>query len=374
MTSFPRVRDWVNDVDRDALDEWKWQQCVQGKSLIAPLTNNTASNKRDLEIPSSDTHAYKTIREIGEYLSDSDREYGIDYVSLSFSFRDFVVDNPKDWEHGSNDFSVRQESGHWRNTFSLPIRETGELPKVKFWAHVQGTRRTAGFEINPSTALFGSKSAFIAPLTGTRRVMEYIYESIIPQWLVLEDPLDMAKLTRLDVSVDVENVLDIQQLLRLVSANPPNSRLKTFAVIGPRNRWETTYARSKSNGGMSIYDKSRQLGLKEHTVRFESQMRPRALEKFCPTVKDLNETALKRIFNKNLGNAIAAMTAAQDNALDGLVGDQKTKLRLVEYAGIKLLANLGYHVELGSSRTAHYRKFDRMGVGDILAAALNGST
>lgn len=363
----------IDVIDEQILEERHdsdWLQSIDGLSLTDPHTNHL--HKRDLQLPTGDSHGYRTIRDVGLYLGDKDTEFGIDYISLVFKFEDFIRDNPKDWARGPKDLDIRRNYGYWENSWMLPIGVDGHFPNVEFWAKVHGTNRTAGFLINPSTVLFGPKSPFVAPLEGAMTVLRYVYEEVISQWMVLPNPLKWATLSRLDVTADVDDVLDKQRLLQFVSRHPQNARTKVKPYISATGRWETVDTRSSANGGMNVYDKSTQMGLEGRLVRFESQMRTRNLKKYCPTVAHLNDETLRRVFRKHFGKAIEAMIKTQDGVLDGLLGDTKDQLRLVEYAGLRLLESMGYRIELGTSRRAAYRRLDRMGVGDIIIEHLSG--
>lgn len=330
--------------------------------------------KRDLRLPTSDLHCYRTIRDVGLYLADTNTQFGVDYISLVFKFEDFVKDNPKDWVNGPKDLNVHREYGHWKNSWALPIGEIGHYPIVDFWATVRGTNRTAGFVVNPSTVLFGKKSPYVARVDETMRVLRYIYEEVISQWLELPNPLECATLSRLDVTADVDNVLDKQALIRFIARHPQNARVRAKAYITRSGQWETVEARSKTNGGLCVYDKSTQLGVDGRVVRFESQMRTSNLKKFCPTLEHLDDETLRQIFWKHFGNAVEAMMMTSEGVLDGLLGDRTSSLRLVEFAGITLLERLGHFVELGSGRRAAHRRLERMGVKEVLAGCFNGTS
>lgn len=375
MTSFEVKFDSLADCpSHDEVDESVREENCSRFSELLSLTDphDHYPKKRDLQLPTSDSHGYKTIRDVGLYLGNTDTQFGIDYISLVFRFENFVRDSPKDWAKGPKDLDVHRGYGYWENSWVLNFGESDVYPSFEFWAKVHGTNRTAGFAINPSSVFFGQKSPFVAHVDETMKLLRYIYEHEISQWLVLPNPLEWSTLSRLDVSTDVDNVLDKQRLLKFVARYPQNRRAKTRVYMNPSGCWETVETRSKANGGMSVYDKSTQMGESGRLVRFESQMRTRNLKMHCPTLEHLNDEVLRRVFHKHFGNAVEAMISTQDGLLEGLLGDPKYRLRLVEFAGLRLLEKMGYFVELGTSRRTAYRRLDRMGVGDILAEVLNG--
>jgi hypothetical protein len=71
---------------------------------------------------------------------------------------------------------------------------------------------------------------------------------------------------------------------------------------------------------------------------------------------------------------ITGFSQTKEIPFEGLLSDEKYKLRTIEYAGIKLLQRAGHHLTLGSGREKSYRELERMGIGNSLEALLDNMT
>ena len=323
---------------------------------------------RDIQPPCLLSSDRRSLADVGKFLMNPDCAIGIDCIAVTFPFRNFVMDNPKDWEKGPMDMSMNRSYAKWTNRY--PINPDVLRGDVVFTAEVWEGRGRGSFEIKPSTILFGPKSLYLAELDEALKVLQKAYDTV-GLWLELVQPFETLKLTRLDLAYDVDMVADVQRLLKRVPFFPHNNQVPIKPILKGRGRWESVAVRSATNGGFIVYDKTRQCKKGDSVVRFEANVRPNVLKKYCPSVDYLTEDSANTMYRHFFTKLITGLSETKEMPFEGLLSDNKYKLRTIEYAGIKLLQRAGHHVTLGSSREKSYRELERMGIGNAIEALLD---
>lgn len=361
-----------NDVVHGEVPECKETLTSLFRSLTDPPSANKNTSSKDqiqhaqqLTISSSDR---RTLADVGNYLANPECGIGIDCISLTFPFRQFILDNPKDWEKGPAELSMNRKYGKWMNRY--PINPEVKRGDVTFVAEAMNGWGRGSLEIKPSTILFGPKSLFLATVEESLRVLRYAYETV-GLWMELIQPFEELALTRLDLSYDVDKVADVQRLLKRVTFFPHNSQVSIRPFLKGKGRWESVAVRSETNGGFIVYDKSRQCKKGDSVVRFEATVRSKILKKYCPTVAYISEASTNKMFHHYFNNLITGLSNTAETSLERLLSDDKYKMRTVEYVGIKCLQRAGYHVTMGSGREGGYRKLEQMGIGNAIEAMLD---
>ena len=334
---------------------------------VAKKTSNSNHRKAIEPLLMKDSDR-RSLADVGNYLKNPECAIGIDYISVTFPFTNFILDNPKDWTKGPRELTMNRKYGKWENRF--PINPEVLAGDVFFTAVVREGRGTGTLQINPSTILFGPKSLYLADVCDALIVLKRAYE-VVGQWLELVQPLEIVKLTRVDMTFDVDKVGDVQQLLKRSTHFPHNSQVPIRPFLKGNGRWESVEVRSETNGGFIVYDKTRQCKKGDSVVRFEATARSNVLKKHCPRVEHLTEASAIKIYHHYLGKLINGLSETAETPLDGLLSSDEYKLRTIEYVGIKCLKRWGHHVTLGSGREGSYGKLERMGIGNAIEAMLD---
>jgi hypothetical protein len=344
-------------------------------SLFNSLTAQPAStkktndsHKKDKQPPLLASSDRRSMADVGNYLANPECEIGIDCMSVTFQFRNFIIDNPKDWEKGPKELSMDREYGKWSNRY--PINPEVKQGDVFFTAEVIDGWGRGSIEIKPSTILIGPKSLVIATVDEALRLLRYAYD-LVGQWLELVQPFETLTLTRVDLAYDVDKVADVQRLLQRVVYFPHNSQVSIRPILKGAGRWESVIVRSETNGGFIVYDKTRQCKKGDSVVRFEANVRSKVLKKHCLTVSQLTEASANNMFRHFFKRLIKGFSETVETPLEGPLSDSKHKMRTVEYVGIKCLQRAGYHVTYGSTRDKGFKELNRMGIGNAIEAMLD---
>jgi hypothetical protein len=361
----------IDEFDRDGVHECNDTLTSLFHSLTDRPKEKKASDKnqrQEVATPTLQSNDRRSLADVGKYLANPDCEIGIDHISVTFPFHDFIQDNPKDWDKGPKNQTMARKYGYWTNRF--PINPEVLKGDVRFTAKVWEGRGTGTIEIKPSTILFGPKSLYLANIEEALIVLRHAYD-LVGQWLELVQPFEVLKPSRIDLTYDVDKVADVQRLLKQVTYFPHNHQVSINPYLKGNGRWESVTVRSETNGGFIVYDKSRQCKKGDSVVRFEATTRSKNLEKYCPTIGHLTEETANAMFRHYFTKLINGFSQILEMPLDGLLSSDTHKLRTVEYAGIKLLKRMGHHVSFGSNRERAYKDLERMGIGGCLDAWLD---
>ena len=361
----------TNDQTLDEVSECNLSLTSLFHSLTAPPTNHKKPIThpiRDIQPPSLISSDRRSLADVGNFLMNPDCAIGIDCIAVTFPFRNFIMDNPKDWEKGPMDMDMNRSYGKWTNRYPFPPDLL--VGDVVFTAEVREGRGRGSFEIKPSTNLFGPKTLGLAEIVHALKVARLAYVTV-GQWLELVQPFETLKLTRLDLTYDVDKVADVQRLLKRVPFFPHNNQVPIKPILKGKGRWESVAVRSATNGGFIVYDKTRQCKKGDSVVRFEANVRPNVLKKYCPSVDYLTEDSANTMYRHFFKKLITGLSQTTETSLEGPLSSKKYKLRTIEYAGIKLLQRAGHHVTLGSGREKSYRELERMGIGNAIEALLD---
>ena len=351
------------------------RECVElPTSLYQSLTEPPRKEKtlkksviRDIQSPSMSSSDRRSLADVGHYLDNPDTVIGIDRIAVTFPFKNFIIDNPKDWNTGPVDFNMNRTYAKWTIRYPIHPELVGDFT---FSATVRRANGTGWLEIKPSTHLFGPKSLGLAELNDALKVLRLAYATA-GLWLELIDPFEKLKLTRLDLTYDVDKVADVQRLLKKTIRFPHNKQVRIKPELKGQGRWESVIARSDTNGGFIVYDKTRQCKKGDSVVRFEANVYSKTLERYCPTVSYLTEELANRMFRHYFQNLIIGLSNTKETPLDGPLCDPKYRKRIVELAGKKLLERFDYHFEGGREMERAFRDLERLGIGGAIDAMLD---
>jgi hypothetical protein len=354
----------------ESVDEFVATLKPTGMSLTEALKVKKPSinySRKKIDVPQVSDSGRRSISDVGNYLIQPAIPVGIDLIEVSFTFIDFIADNPKDWEKGPKHVSVNRRYGKWINSFSI----NPEFPKADlyFQAEVSETYRRGKLWFNPSTVLFGPKSLYIAGVDETQILLNYAYE-IVQKWLYIKQPLESFRLKRLHVTCDVDRVADTERLLKMAAHFPHNNRVDVITHSKGWFKRQSVTARSDTNGGFIVYNKTRQSKKGDAVVRFETNAKGKPLEKHCPTVSDLTQDTANDIFKHYFHKMMTGLSQTTETPLEGVLSDPGHKKRVVELVGIKALKRAGFHPEISDAQQRGFRILERMGIGNAIEAML----
>jgi hypothetical protein len=287
------------------------------------------------------------LDDIGRALQDPELSLGVDRIEFNFNVGRFIDVNSVIWE--SNTYNGVQGS-----QYSTQL-EVGED-----WAYVKMIRNQmlgkVFVSVNPSSVRYGKRSGKICPLRDALGVCQAIVNRL-GRSVEIPDPLGVARLQRVDVSVDFHNVSDIQGLLSTALMNTYNPQVKAVPYIGVRGI-ESVACRSKTGGGFLVYNKSQQMRMATSTVRFEAQSRTRHLKVISPTLGDLTEENCRRIFDRYISRLAKALAAHSLTPPEVILADKRYRKTFITAVGLSVLSDRGYPVKMTDYwRLRQYRPF-----------------
>jgi hypothetical protein len=293
-----------------------------------------------------------SFRELGDILMDEDKILGIDYIEIDFPIEGLQLEPEVDWRRGPH---PEARYGQW--TTWLPLNPEWPKAGARVTAHISSSKRNCVLGFNPSTVLYGPSSGRIAPLDGTLGVLSAIYEDVVSKQVEIVIPLEKCSLTRIDVAMDIAGIGNPEKLYRWAQSHPHNAQAKYdyWSKAGK----PTGISSLPASGGLRIYPKNTH----PPVMRFEAETRKKFCERFCPTVGDLTNTAMRKVFNQyfsRLGESL--LNANEDGMAEVLMRDEYQTILRTCLGESVLIAN-GY-LSHRSINTSARRELQRMGVID----------
>ena len=289
-----------------------------------------------------------------------DLPIGIDCLAASFDVGTLLVDDPGLWtEIAQKGVSTRR----YVTSFALG---QGSV----FLSIHQNVKGSWGYvEAKPVTVLYGKKTTQLATLEQALGVFHSAMDEVA-QIVQIRTSRPQARLSRVDLTVDVHNVSSRQDILTVAQRNPYRAGLKTCTYTGSKGL-ESVTCRTKKSGGFSVYDKSLQAKTKGSIVRFEVETRRRMLKKACPTVGDLTPERCRDMLRQHLGPLIGALRATPRTDIDNILANKKQRKVFIEALGISVLRDRGYIVEMTDywwekGYRPFKKAFPHFEIGDIL--------
>jgi len=341
-----------------ALTEHHNSTPYEGPFTLKTTTTSTYISHSDAEGLSSD--------EVGQLLASDRTPWGIDWMEFSFPVSRVLSETPFPWcELQSNG---AKWTHIWKTTFEIG-QGTVDLSVTK-----RGNALGGYLKFNPSTCMYGPKSLYISRLDDALYVADVVLDAV-NSWVVPGCERQAMLLSRIDVSVTVEPVADVQRTLAIVK----NTKIRGTTPkteYGKDGRIETITRRSKRAGGYCVYDKGLQTGLNKSAIRFEVTARRARLRDVCSHLGDLNDECLKHIAIKSLGPVIENLRLQPRTAISDILAGKKESTPFIEMVGLATLADLGHYPSVTTyALNKKYRpilkKYSARTVGDLLRGSDN---
>lgn len=279
--------------------------------------------------------------EIGRLLAHPELRVGIDRLAVSFPVRSIYKATFDHW--GST----------WVHATTQKTRVSTQIPQgqgsARFSVNPVSTGLTGYLEFNPSTILYGKKSCQIARLDQTLEILQNFLEEID---LLVDRPIPASefKVSRLDISVDIPNAMNIQGVLDHAGRHSCTSRKKTNSWRSKKGL-ESVACRSKSSDGWLLYDKSLQAGLPGSVLRCEVVIRRRKMKHYhCNTIGDLSESVCLAAFQTITQNLSSGLQNLARGTIDEILSSPTETEILVYLIGLEMLNRHGYFPSVTNHR------------------------
>ena len=355
-----RSDDEIHDQNPEFTDDSGRYNFSLASSLTAPPTRPPLS-KGTRPLVENEENTLLTLQGVGGVLADPDIELGVDYIEVKFRIQSMRTDPELDWQGRSTDFSGRV-NGRW--SVWIPLVMDSWTARIRMAVTIRGTDRICTVGFNPSSVLYGPGTQQCATPSQVRDLLGHIFDVVVPQQVVLLDPLAMAQITRLDVAAHVEQVASPEALYEYLVRNPARPRRK-YQRFYKGGRGTGVYVKPNDESGFRVYAKgphSRKCG---SVIRFEVEARKELCKDVCPTIDHLSQVALSRIFARHCQPISESLSEAPRSLLEGFATDERYERTISSYLGEQALKREGLgHCERSASRVR--RTLRRLGVFDAL--------
>jgi hypothetical protein len=346
------IHEFFNDADETHI--------TLAKSLTAPPTRSPAS-KQPRPLVENEENTLLTLHGVGVALGDPDIELGVDYIEVRFRIKQMRPDPEFDWQGRSGDTSGT-ENGRW--SVWIPLVMDSWITRLRMAVTIRGTDRLCTVSFNPSSVLFGPGQPQCATPSQVRDLLSRIFDVIVPQQVVLLDPVSMAQITRLDVAAHVERVASPEALYEYLVRHPARPRRK-YQRFYKGGRGTGVYVKPNDESGFRVYAKGLHSRNSGSVIRFEVEARKELCRHVCPTIDHLSPLALSRIFARHCQPIRESLSEAPRSVLEGFVADYRYQRTISSYLGEQILKREGLgHCERSASHVR--RTLRRLGVFDAL--------
>ena len=298
------------------------------------------TGRKTSEMPDNDPNLLSRD-EIGRLLTHPGLLVGIDRLAVSFPVRSINEANIDLWSKKWVNAATRKP----KFSTHIPQGQGGAVFKVQRFS----TGLTGYLEFNPSTILYGKKSCNIARLDQTLEILNDLLEEVD---LLIDRPVPASqfKVSRLDIAVDVPNVMNVQGVLDHAGKHSCTSRKKTQSWRSKKGL-ESVVWRGKSSDGWTLYDKSLQTGLPGSVLRCEVEIKRRKMKHYqCNTVGDLSEHVCLAAFQSITQNLAIGLQNLSRGSIDEILSSPAETEILVDLIGMEILGQYGYFASISNNR------------------------
>jgi hypothetical protein len=288
-----------------------------------------------------------TEGDIASVLMDASLRVGIDKVRVKFPFSR-RMGGPDMWSYVREDHSNRDTYGHSHEP--LGFGEVTIFFKEAYTCF-------GSVEFNPSKIIYDGKR--LATWEETQTIFVDVLRLTFPYFEGNDDPKDF-KITRLDLAVDFEGVLDPDRVLQDFARFEPIRGRKPVVFQSPlTGAYESVYYKAKSGLEVMAYNKSVQRKDGGKTVRFEVRLPSKELKAFgldslAPTHEDR-----PRAFRARLWPLLARWSGSPSQVRDQILSEPAAAKMLVSAAGLEYLDGFGFHPPLTRNFEKRLRQFKR---------------
>jgi hypothetical protein len=289
--------------------------------------------------------------EIGENLSDPLLELGVDKLKVWFPLKRILAGS-EDWA------SCKEERGGLRPN-AVVGQQWMPLGYHGFSTGISTKNGQLGWvEINPSKVANQD-----GKLVGITRSVELLLEALQQTRDLFEIRADLNEFNihRLDLTVDLAPVADMQYLLDLATKASPFRAVAPSIRQHPRTgeKESVTHA-TRSTSCVICYDKSKKEKYKTPTFRIEVQAKRDDLREMgLASLADICEAKARNVFNKRAQPFIDLCMSTAKTWIDEIITSKEDRNILVYSAGYEYLEEKGRKLAMTPHQRRKYRKFQK---------------
>jgi len=290
-----------------------------------------------------------TTADIGKRLLCPDINIGIDKMKVVFP-----VSSPRLPLNQWDSKSIRKmkygasETAH----IYVPTDLHSECSIGYNWNPVKG--RIGWVEFNPSKVM--NSDGHLADIGEAYECLDHVL-NIATGYLNFHIDAEDVSFHRLDVTVDLGPVIDLQRALYLARSARPYLRGKPELTLNQKTlEVETVMFKTRRTGTVLFYDKSAEAGLDEPTLRVEVQVLRRELMKKGPrNLGEFSLDLLRPLFLDRVATFATLCMGTPKAQTDQILQNKRDRNHLVSVAGRELLGTNGLEIP----KTDHFVKVDR---------------
>ena len=181
------------------------------------------------------------------------------------------------------------------------------------------------------------------------------------QFFVFQPNMYKLDMYRLDLAADFGPIADMQRVMHQAKT------VKAFQGANPEVWFapngidiETVYFKSATRGKFRIYDKTAQAGLPVNIIRVEYET-TRAIYKSqgTPTVGDITNEVVQRLFKSRLEPLIRALNPLQQRSVDKIIANTADTRTLIQICGREFLSQHSIYPPAGKTYLNNKRDFQK---------------
>jgi hypothetical protein len=234
----------------------------------------------------------------------------------------------------------------------VPTGLHGQCSIGYHWHPMRG--RIGWVEFNPSKVMH--HDGHLADISETYECLDHVL-NIATGYLNFSIEAEDVSFHRLDVTVDLSPVIDLQRALYLARSARPYLRSKPQLTLHQKSlEVETVIFKTRRTGTVLFYDKSEEAGLDEPTLRVEVQVLRKELMKKGPrNLGEFSLDLLRPLFLDRVATFATLCMGMPKAQTDQILQSKSDTNHLVLVAGRELLGTNGLEIP----KTDHFIKVDR---------------
>ena len=291
-------------------------------------------------------------REIARVILTDPLLLGIDKLRIGFPVRRLV---------GGDDMWYRNTEEHHKKTFIKSSPEpfgSGTL-FITFMDRSRWNTPVSDWgaiEFNPSTVT--GIQPWLATWDQTLMMLPEAFRLVEPYFEIGDR--DEIRVSRLDLALDFEPVLDLQSILKSACEFEPIRGKKPMVFSNPvTGRLESVTYKGREAPTISIYDKTAQSGHGKDRLRIEVRLKRRELKKFGLQFFDATDEQRSEAFRTRLVPLLERLQSSAPRYVDQILASKQDTKALVTIAGYEALGDIGIKPRITKHTRTLMRSFRR---------------
>ncbi len=277
---------------------------------------------------------------------------GVDKLRIGFPVRRLV---------GGDDMWYRNTEEHHKKTLTKSSREpfhSGTL-FITFMDRSRWNTPVSDWgaiEFNPSTVT--GIQPWLATWQQTLMMLPEAFGLVEPYFEIGDQ--DEIRVSRLDLALDFEPVLDMQRVLKSACEFEPIRGKKPMVFSNPvTGRLESVTYKGREAPTICVYDKTAQSGHGKDRLRLEVRLKRRELKKFGLQFLDATDELRSEAFRTRLVPFLERLQSSAPRYVDQILASKQDTNVLVTIAGYEALGDIGIKPRITKHTKTLMRNFRR---------------